>query len=228
MKPILTKRHAREYYWRRPEFQSIVTRVGSPDNLAKLKTKLEGELASDVRVRILKRLSFGAKCSLGISILGVAFKILVFPWIFVVPIATLLVLLAVNQWLKKLREAHLEKYKESLQKAEDRDILLINRIEEEWNNYCVSFPGYPPDWKYRRILVLARDGQACTKCAWPNGVKRKVRELHIHHIKRLSCGGNNDLSNLVLLCDICHKMEDGAGHARINPRSRKQKRVAAP
>lgn len=226
MKPIFTTRNARDYYWRRPEFQSIKTRVGSPDNLAKVKARLESELESDLKVRILRRLSFGTKYSLGVLILAAVFKIPNFLWPFLISFTTLLILLGANQWLRKLRETYLARHKESLQIAEDRDILLINRIEEEWDNYCVSFPGYPPDWKYRRNLVLERDGEACSKCGWPNGVQRKVRELHIHHIERLSRGGNNALSNLISLCDICHKKQDGAGHARINPRSKKQKRAA--
>src|SRR5207249_9025812 len=89
---------------------------------------------------------------------------------------------------------------------------LTNRIEEEWDAYCVNFTGYPPDWKYRVMVVLERDGHTCTQCGWPDGVKRKVRKLHVHHVERHSRGGDHALSNLVTLCDICHGKQEGPGH----------------
>jgi 5-methylcytosine-specific restriction endonuclease McrA len=119
-------------------------------------------------------------------------------------------------------KAHLDKYADWLHAAEERDTELINRIDEEWDAYCVHFTGYPPDWKYRVMTVLERDGHTCTKCGWPNGVKRKVRQLHVHHVQSHSRGGNHAISNLVTLCDICHGMQEGRGHNRIKPRRRKK------
>jgi hypothetical protein len=66
-----------------------------------------------------------------------------------------------------------------------------------WENACVSFPGYPPDWPARRKEVLVRDGNRCRVCG-------RVGSLHIHHVTPLSLGGDNRLGNLVALCDVCH------------------------
>lgn len=59
------------------------------------------------------------------------------------------------------------------------------------------FLTYPPDWEKRRNEVAERDGEQCSKCSsW--------RQLHLHHIKPLSKGGSNKISNLTLLCEDCH------------------------
>ena len=59
------------------------------------------------------------------------------------------------------------------------------------------FLTYPPDWDERRRQVEERDGNQCSKC--PNRI-----HLHLHHIKPLSIGGSNKISNLELLCRDCH------------------------
>ena len=223
MRPTLTERRARFYYWRHAEFQSIVARIGSPENLKKLNDKIESELRNKLHVRLFKYFSLGIKVSLGVCIALAALKILSLSWALTSLVAILAIYFGTKKASERLREGYFQKYKKSLQSAEDNDVVLINRIESEWESYCVNFPGYPPDWKHRRLLTLERDGHRCTECAWPNETKRKVRELHVHHVKRLSKEGTNALPNLIVLCDICHKKQEGSGHARINPRSRKRK-----
>ncbi|MEW5994626.1 MAG: HNH endonuclease [Candidatus Zixiibacteriota bacterium] len=88
-------------------------------------------------------------------------------------------------------------------------------IRDLWNDYNIRYPGYPPDWEERRGLVKLRDGWRCAECGWPAGVKRKARNLHVHHIVPLSDGGDNSLHNLTTLCHICHRSQEGAGHKQI-------------
>lgn len=64
------------------------------------------------------------------------------------------------------------------------------------------FPTYPPDWDDRRSEVVVRDGNQCYNCG-------KYRQLHLHHVKQLSKGGSNKLSNLRLLCEACHSKKHG-------------------
>ena len=64
------------------------------------------------------------------------------------------------------------------------------------------FLTYPPDWDNRRNEVVERDGKQCSECGnW--------RHLHLHHIKSLSKGGSNKISNLKLLCEDCHSKKHG-------------------
>ena len=64
------------------------------------------------------------------------------------------------------------------------------------------FLTYPPDWEERRRQVVERDGDQCSKCG-------KGRYLHLHHIKPLSKGGSNKITNLKLLCKNCHSKDHG-------------------
>ncbi len=93
-------------------------------------------------------------------------------------------------------------------------------IWQAWDAYCVSFPGYPPDWDERSRAVRNRDGRACTRCGWPRGYRIRRRNLHAHHRVPLSRGGDNSFENLVTLCHICHRAEDGPGHKAIIYRRR--------
>lgn len=64
------------------------------------------------------------------------------------------------------------------------------------------FLTYPPDWEERRKQVAERDGDQCSKCG-------NRRHLHLHHLKPLSKGGSNRISNLKLLCENCHSKGHG-------------------
>lgn len=48
--------------------------------------------------------------------------------------------------------------------------------------------------------VLSRDKFTCKKC----GFRGLMEELEVHHIKMRVDGGNDDITNLVTLCSICH------------------------
>jgi len=64
---------------------------------------------------------------------------------------------------------------------------------------------YPDDWDSRRIAILHRDGQRCQNC----GDSRPRPELHVHHKKPVSEGGDHKLENLELWCADCHAEEHG-------------------
>lgn len=64
---------------------------------------------------------------------------------------------------------------------------------------------YGSGWERLRIQVLARDGCRCTECE-----ENWLNYLEVHHIKPLSEGGTNDLSNLITLCRRCHAQKHGS------------------
>lgn len=72
------------------------------------------------------------------------------------------------------------------------------------------WPGYPPFWRYLREVILHRDGNRCQVTGCPSRV-----ELHVHHMKAVSEGGEHVPSNLVTLCDFHHALEPAEGHERI-------------
>lgn len=86
--------------------------------------------------------------------------------------------------------------------------LVRKEYSQAWIQSSEEHVGIPPDWSNRRDQVLARDGYKCTKCGYPEGFKRKSRELHVHHIVHISDGGDNRMSNLITLCHICHRNVD--------------------
>lgn len=89
---------------------------------------------------------------------------------------------------------------------------IETEIEFLWDYYNVNYNGYPPDWHWRKEDVKKRDNYTCANCGWPDGVKSKRRNLHVHHRVPLSRGGNNALTNLITLCHMCHNDEEGPGH----------------
>ena len=59
---------------------------------------------------------------------------------------------------------------------------------------------YGKNWDKIRKKVYSRDGYRCAACGATN-VK-----LNAHHIIMLRISNNNDLRNLITLCDKCHKI----------------------
>ncbi len=96
-------------------------------------------------------------------------------------------------------------------------------IRAERDRQWLHHPTYPPDWDQRRAEVLESDGYACTSCGWPEGFRRKARELHVHHVTPLSEGGDHSASNLTTLCHICHRGIDSR-HNRVRRTSAGKRR----
>jgi len=63
---------------------------------------------------------------------------------------------------------------------------------------------YTEDWESIRKQVYARDGNRCVMCG-------KKGRLHAHHIVPVRISHNNSLSNLVSLCERCHKIIEEVG-----------------
>jgi 5-methylcytosine-specific restriction endonuclease McrA len=62
-----------------------------------------------------------------------------------------------------------------------------------------------------RSYVLQRDNYQCQSC----GKKGTEAELNIDHIISLATGGNNDLSNLQVLCRQCNQKKKHHFDARF-------------
>ena len=60
-------------------------------------------------------------------------------------------------------------------------------------NYTVN-----KDWFTIREKVFSSKGRVCSNCG-------SRTDLDVHHIKPLSLGGSNKLSNLIVLCRYCHE-----------------------
>jgi len=63
----------------------------------------------------------------------------------------------------------------------------------------ISFEIYPKEWNNKlKQLIRERDNYICQEC----GISDKERILHIHHIDYNK--NNNELINLITLCNVCH------------------------
>jgi 5-methylcytosine-specific restriction endonuclease McrA len=56
-------------------------------------------------------------------------------------------------------------------------------------------------WRRKRERVLARDDRVCTRCG-------SEHNLHVHHLSYRFIGRER-LSDLVTLCEVCHRREHG-------------------
>mgnify|MGYP003557480088 CR=1 FL=1 len=71
-----------------------------------------------------------------------------------------------------------------------------------------------------RQYVLHRDGYKCT-CCGAKATKKKEVKFHVHHLESRKTGGNSP-SNLITLCESCHKLYH-AGKLEIPVKKRKIK-----
>jgi hypothetical protein len=87
-----------------------------------------------------------------------------------------------------------------------------NEIATQLNSIYEIYKGRPPDWDSRRNQVTARD-KVCQKCG--RRISARI-PFHVHHIIPASKEeGNHGLSNLTLLCEICHSKMEEPGHQLI-------------
>lgn len=87
----------------------------------------------------------------------------------------------------------------------DHEITVpLDRIESI--DESASNEGKPPaDWPKRRQAVLTRDGFLCQNC-WQLGGELGSKDLEVHHVvPRAAKNGTHRLTNLITLCQQCHR-----------------------
>lgn len=76
------------------------------------------------------------------------------------------------------------------------------------------YGGSKEEWAKIRLKVLQRDNYTCKQCG-----KHKSSlacYLNVHHIRPISRGGSDALSNLVTLCENCHAKQPNHSHLKVN------------
>ena len=84
----------------------------------------------------------------------------------------------------------------------NEESLKVQALRKKLFDY---WPWYPPDWEERREEVISKAKNTCQECK----TKDPYPSLHAHHIKPLSRGGSNKISNLMALCEGCHENKHG-------------------
>lgn len=75
----------------------------------------------------------------------------------------------------------------------------VNQRNAEYDNKL-----YAKLKRVKSALVVER-GPNCQQCG------RYMKRVHGHHLISIRMGGNNDSSNVILLCADCHKIEHRHG-----------------
>lgn len=66
------------------------------------------------------------------------------------------------------------------------------------------------DTEYRRNRKLIRSQQRY--CVWCQTAGTSTNKLQVDHIVPVSKGGSHHISNLRILCQMCHKTRQGVAH----------------
>lgn len=82
------------------------------------------------------------------------------------------------------------------------------KVEEEREMKWRARMRFQNEARRAKKVLIAERGHKCQHCG------RHVARLHAHHIIHIARGGQNDLSNLVLLCADCHAFEHDHGVGR--------------
>lgn len=79
---------------------------------------------------------------------------------------------------------------------------LDETYKDEWGRPSSAVRGYGYKWRKTRELVIKRDKYKCQNC----GKKLRKKDRQVDHIvKRKSKSGHDGISNLRLLCGLCHR-----------------------
>jgi len=100
---------------------------------------------------------------------------------------------------RESRIAELNKKSRSLETQISKQRKNIQAITLALTNFYDYWPDYPPDWNDRTQMAREESNKACAECGTGG------RELHVHHIKPKSNGGNHLPDNLETLCVKCHE-----------------------
>lgn len=129
--------------------------------------------------------------------------------IYVEIIATILLFMVGNYfWQKRKEYNHI---KDSLNNE------LSEWLKNEEPKYRFLHT-YPPDWDIRKKYVQKLNNYKCQICGFTHFHSEKDLRvaldtrrhtlwtgLHVHHKLPLSKGGDNDIANLICLCERCHE-----------------------
>jgi len=95
----------------------------------------------------------------------------------------------------------------------------LKAVQQELRPVYDLWWDYPPDWWHRREQVLVRDRWRCQECGC--GMSGSRVPFHVHHRLPLSSPeATHELSNLVLLCEICHAKKPG--HEKVADQRKKR------
>lgn len=93
----------------------------------------------------------------------------------------------------------------------DEDVKLLRANEKERvDRWSAIEDGaeYSKNWKYTSYDLRERHNYQCQKCYAILSKRKKL--LHVHHKNR--CKQDNRISNLIVLCVLCHAEEERHSH----------------
>ena len=120
-----------------------------------------------------------------------------------------------SEWARRVRELRTEDGWPVATKTSGRPELPIGIYILEEDRQAPEHDRKIPD--PIRVSALERDSHNCKHCNWSHDIKNPSDPrsfLELHHIKHHADGGENTLSNLVTLCNVCH---DDVHRGNITP-----------
>lgn len=81
------------------------------------------------------------------------------------------------------------------------------RGEDHWLWKGGYEPYYGDDWDEKRLEAIERDNAECWACGLSRDAHTVVykKDISVHHVKRNTEGGSNELHNTITVCASCHK-----------------------
>ncbi len=109
-----------------------------------------------------------------------------------------------TEWARRVRELRTEEGWPVVTKANGRPDLPVGVYILEADRQSPEHDRTVPDSVRRE--VLRRDNYTCTSCGWRHEEwnPSDPRHLELHHVEPHVRGGENEESNLVTLCVVCH------------------------
>ena len=110
-----------------------------------------------------------------------------------------------KEWARRTRELRTEDGWPIATKNSGRPELAVGSYLLEEDRQAEAHDRKIPDPV--RVSVLERDHHACRNCHWSH-TKKIANDprtfLELHHIEHHADGGENTLTNLITLCNVCH------------------------